>query len=77
MLQKNGRTLSKSENGANYDKNDSHEPTGAVKDALSMIADIIVEDMIRVEREQGIRPRDFPAYYEDRRKKNRDGGVQP
>jgi hypothetical protein len=51
-------------------------PTGALKESLSMIADIIVEDMLRVERELGIKPQAFAAYYEERRQTNREGGQQ-
>lgn len=40
--------------------------TSLSAEQLSRIVDIVVEDMIRIERDLNIRPRDFPRYYRGR-----------
>jgi hypothetical protein len=55
-------------------ESESDPPSDPVlREKLSMIVDIIVEDMIRVERDLGVRPRDFPKFYEEHRRRNREG----
>ena len=49
-------------------------PSGGARDVLGMLAEVMVEDMIRTERDHGVKPRDLLAHYQARVRQNRLGG---